>query len=137
MTTSPSDVSHPIHYTRFSHEVIELTSRLDFCSGNAVKYLLRFPFKGEPKKDLQKALWYVSYQYARQVGGEQFEERDDEVKELFREFIIDSGRMLDRRNEALSSLIGQALTHIRDNVWEWAKDDITDAIKEVDKCQDD
>lgn len=32
---------------------------MDFNLGSAVKYLLREDLKGEPTKDLQKALWYM------------------------------------------------------------------------------
>jgi hypothetical protein len=52
-------VNHPRHYTQYSREVIELTERLSFCLGNACKYILRAPFKGNEKQDLQKSLWYV------------------------------------------------------------------------------
>lgn len=55
------DVNHPAHYTMYKHEVIELTSKLDFCLGNAVKYILRAPYKGCAVKDYQKAMWYVKY----------------------------------------------------------------------------
>lgn len=52
-------VDHPTHYTQGKHEVIELTERLDFCLGNAVKYILRAPFKGREVQDLKKARWYL------------------------------------------------------------------------------
>lgn len=60
----PADdpVSHPSHYTQYPVEVIELTRHLDFCRGNAVKYIARAGFKGGPEKeleDLEKAEWYV------------------------------------------------------------------------------
>ena len=54
-------VNHPAHYTQYKHEVIELTSKLDFALGNAVKYILRAPFKGKRVEDLKKARWYVQY----------------------------------------------------------------------------
>lgn len=53
-------VNHPQHYAEhYDHEVIELTQHLSFCLGNAVKYILRAPFKGTEILDLQKAEWYV------------------------------------------------------------------------------
>ena len=52
-------VNHPDHYTRYRREVIELTERLDFCVGNAVKYILRAPFKDNFVQDMEKALWYI------------------------------------------------------------------------------
>lgn len=54
------NVNHPAHYTQYKHEVIELTSLFDFCTGNALKYLLRFDKKGGAE-DLRKAKWYLEY----------------------------------------------------------------------------
>ena len=56
-------VNHPAHYTAYPNvEVIEITSRMNFCIGNAVKYLARAPFKGSEEEDFQKALWYIRYE---------------------------------------------------------------------------
>lgn len=53
-------VNHPSHYAdHYEHEVIELTEKLDFCLGNAVKYILRAPYKGHEAEDLKKARWYL------------------------------------------------------------------------------
>lgn len=54
------NVNHPAHYTQYPHEVIELTSKFDFCTGNAIKYILRRKMKGGAE-DLQKAKWYLEY----------------------------------------------------------------------------
>ena len=54
------NVEHPLHYNQYPHEVIELTENLGFCLGNAVKYILRAPFKGKEVEDLQKAKWYLN-----------------------------------------------------------------------------
>lgn len=56
-------VNHPPHYT--SHpsgvECIEVTEHLDFCIGNAIKYLWRSGLKGEAKvEDMKKAIWYIN-----------------------------------------------------------------------------
>lgn len=60
-------ISHPAHYTRFPVEVIELTENLNFCRGNAVKYIARAGFKDPSKEieDLEKALWYIEREIAR------------------------------------------------------------------------
>lgn len=54
-------VSKPKHYN--SHpsgvEIIELTRELSFDLGNAVKYVMRHKHKGNPKQDLEKAVWYL------------------------------------------------------------------------------
>jgi len=55
-------VNHPSHYT--SHpcgmEVIEITKHETFCIGNAIKYLMRYKLKGNPKQDLEKAVFYIN-----------------------------------------------------------------------------
>jgi len=30
------------------------------CIGNAIKYILRHPYKGRPIEDLKKAVWYLN-----------------------------------------------------------------------------
>ena len=65
-------VNHPKHYT--SHpsgvECIQITEHLNFCIGNAIKYLWRAGLKGEALEDLQKARWYVDREISRlQRGG--------------------------------------------------------------------
>ena len=54
------NVEHPRHYMQYQHEVIELTEQLDFCLGNACKYILRAPFKRDQVEDLKKAKWYLN-----------------------------------------------------------------------------
>ena len=61
------NVNHPDHYT--SHpsgvECIEITEHMNFCIGNAFKYLFRRKFKGRELEDLRKARWYVQREIAR------------------------------------------------------------------------
>lgn len=62
------DVNHPHHYT--SHpakvECIEITEHMNFCLGNAIKYIWRAGLKtDDPLKDLRKAKWYVEREIAR------------------------------------------------------------------------
>lgn len=55
------NVNHPSHYV--SHpsgvETINITREFEFALGNAWKYLMRFRYKGKPKEDLEKAVWYM------------------------------------------------------------------------------
>lgn len=54
------NVNHPEHYKQYhGFEVIEITEQLNFCLGNAVKYILRADHKGKPIEDLKKAVWYI------------------------------------------------------------------------------
>lgn len=54
-------VNHPKHYT--SHpsgiECIQVTEHMDFCIGNAIKYLWRAGGKNDEIEDLKKAIWYI------------------------------------------------------------------------------
>jgi hypothetical protein len=62
-------VNHPAHYT--SHpsgiEAIEICARLDFVTGNAVKYLFRAGLKDPVLQDLRKSAWYLRH-YKERFG---------------------------------------------------------------------
>ena len=61
------NVNHPKHYN--SHpsgvECIEITEHMNFCLGNAVKYIWRASLKGNEVEDLRKARWYISREIGR------------------------------------------------------------------------
>ena len=65
-------VNHPSHY--MSHpsgvECIQVTEHLNFCIGNAIKYLWRAGLKdgNSDIQDLKKAAWYIEREIAR-LGG--------------------------------------------------------------------
>jgi hypothetical protein len=42
---------------------------MNFCLGNAVKYILRADLKGNAVQDLQKARWYIDREIQRREGG--------------------------------------------------------------------
>jgi hypothetical protein len=56
-------INHPAHYggAENPHEPIKVIEHfgLGFCLGNAIKYILRAPFKGATIEDLKKARWYL------------------------------------------------------------------------------
>lgn len=60
-------VTHPRHYT--SHpsgiECIQVTEHMNFCRGNAMKYIWRAGEKGDEIEDLKKARWYIDHEIAR------------------------------------------------------------------------
>lgn len=62
-------VNHPKHYT--SHpsgiECIRITEHMNFCLGNAVKYIWRADEKGHDLEDLQKAAWYIAREIDRRA----------------------------------------------------------------------
>jgi hypothetical protein len=64
-------MAHPQHYT--SHpsgvECIQITEHLNFCLGNAIKYIWRAGLKSPNAiEDLKKARWYVEREIARLEG---------------------------------------------------------------------
>lgn len=54
-------VNHPSHYQGNKFEVIDIIEdyNLDFCLGNAVKYILRAGKKDDIIQDINKAIWYL------------------------------------------------------------------------------
>lgn len=64
MTHDP--VNHPQHYTAHPSgvECIQITEHLNFCIGNAVKYLWRADLKNG-LEDLEKAAWYIQRELER------------------------------------------------------------------------
>lgn len=59
-------VNHPAHYQQGIEpiEVIE-SWELNFSLGNAIKYILRSPYKGKQIEDLEKARWYIDREINR------------------------------------------------------------------------
>lgn len=53
------DAINPIHYKSHKFECIEFTQHLNFCLGNAFKYVWRWQRKNGPE-DLKKAIWYLN-----------------------------------------------------------------------------
>lgn len=71
--TKTDMVNHPPHYKKHPSgvEVIQITEHMNFCLGNAVKYILRAEHKGAQLEDLKKARWYIDREIqriARQLG---------------------------------------------------------------------
>jgi hypothetical protein len=63
-----NDPINPTHYK--SHpsgiEVIEITEHMNFCLGNAIKYILRAGLKSkDATEDLKKAVWYINREIQR------------------------------------------------------------------------
>ena len=60
-------VNRPQHYVQGGIECIDVIRAargtegcIQFCVGNAIKYLFRDAHKGRPLEDLQKAQWYIN-----------------------------------------------------------------------------
>ena len=71
------NVNHPQHYTWLKElcgiEVIDITRHMNFCRGNALKYILRAGHKKDASltdtekqiEDLNKAIWYLKDEIKR------------------------------------------------------------------------
>ena len=66
---SYDNVNHPEHYT--SHpagiECIQITEHMNFCLGNALKYIWRADLKNDAIEDLEKAKWYIQREIDRRT----------------------------------------------------------------------
>ena len=62
-----SKVKHPPHYTSHQSgvECIEITEHMNFCLGNALKYLWRAGLKDNAIEDLRKSIWYIEREISR------------------------------------------------------------------------
>lgn len=60
-------VNHPSHYTKHPSgvECIQITEHMNFCRGNAIKYIWRAGEKGNEIEDLKKAAWYIQREIKR------------------------------------------------------------------------
>ena len=67
-------VNHPKHYVNHPSgvECIQITEHMNFCLGNAMKYIWRADLKGGIE-DLEKARWYVN----REIERRYYEDRRD------------------------------------------------------------
>jgi hypothetical protein len=64
-------VNKPPHYREHPSgiECIQVTEHMNFCLGNAVKYIWRSSLKGNTVEDLKKALWYIDREIKRLEAG--------------------------------------------------------------------
>lgn len=66
-------VDHPKHYTEHPSgvECIEITEHMNFCIGNALKYIWRADLKHIADggiEDLRKARFYIEREISRRLG---------------------------------------------------------------------
>lgn len=60
-------INHPPHYTAHPSgvECITIVEHMNFCLGNAIKYIWRAGLKGSAIEDLQKARFYIDREIER------------------------------------------------------------------------
>ena len=61
------EINNPPHYTKGGIQPIDFieANDLDWHEGNIIKYVVRYPHKGTPLKDLRKARFYLDRLIAR------------------------------------------------------------------------
>ncbi len=66
-----TDAINPPHYQAHPSgvECITITKHMNFCLGNAIKFIWRAGLKGDAIEDLEKARWYLDCEIARLQGG--------------------------------------------------------------------
>ena len=62
-------VNYPKHYTEHPSgvECIQITEHMNFCLGNAVKYIWRADLKRDAIEDLKKAVFYINREIERRA----------------------------------------------------------------------
>ncbi|ATF27197.1 hypothetical protein CNY62_02525 [Brochothrix thermosphacta] len=71
-------VNSPSHYNQTKIEAIDIIedvtagyqSNVKYHIGNAIKYLIRAPFKNNTVEDLKKAVWYIQRAIEKLEGEE-------------------------------------------------------------------
>jgi hypothetical protein len=62
-----TDAINPPHYQAHPSGIqcIEITEHMNFCLGNAIKYIWRAGLKNNAIEDLEKARWYLDREIER------------------------------------------------------------------------
>ena len=60
-------VDHPSHYNALPVECIDVVEHMNFCLGNAIKYIWRAGLKPGTDKvtDIKKSIWYLQRELQR------------------------------------------------------------------------
>ncbi|MDL2060327.1 DUF3310 domain-containing protein [Mesosutterella sp. AGMB02718] len=117
MPENTEKIDHPAHYNSLPHEVISIVGYMSFAKGNAVKYLMRAPFKGAYDEDLRKAQWYLHWIDEHYAG---YEPIDPQRQQM----IEDNIKALGDRTELTYPLHLIAL-----DFWHLARNSLDAAIK--------
>ena len=70
LSSTGDNVNHPKHYTEHPSgvECIAVTEHMNFCIGNAIKYLWRADLKHtDSLQDLRKEQWYINREINRRL----------------------------------------------------------------------
>jgi len=105
--TNIDNVNHPSHYAQhcsiecWEAEQLFLGQKgfLNFCLGNAFKYLWRSDFKENKMEDMAKADWYINkVKELKDVCGDWYSEDDEKLESLIamwnRHYADELGRVI-------------------------------------------
>lgn len=85
------NVNHPPHYKGHPSgvECIDITEHMNFCLGNAIKYIWRADLKGKSIEDLRKAIWYIEREIqhrskglAHSIAKEHFDKWEERIVDI-------------------------------------------------------
>lgn len=110
---------HPEHYNR-GLEVIDFTNlyNLNGNEFNIIKYLLRYPFKGTPIEDLNKALNYTNFEIRR------LENKESIVADVNR--MINTDNITDEQSGFTHDFLMSWKPYFRENEWGFVSSIIND-----------
>lgn len=124
-------VNHPKHYLAASvsveYEPIDITRYYSFDIGNAIKYILRAPYKGHEKLDFEKARFYLKDwldHHTASNNSNNFELNKAETKEDEADLVV-AARAYRKSNKYIAKLLSDKY-----DVWDW---EIRECISMVDK----
>jgi len=86
-STANDPVNNPAHYTEHPSgvECIQIAEHMNFCLGNALKYIWRADLKGNAIEDLEKARWYLNREIQRRVEAKKESEVDPKLMKAWKE----------------------------------------------------
>lgn len=119
------NVNHPSHYGGdVKYEAIKIIDDwcLGFSGGNALKYIIRAPHKGNQLEDLKKAHWYLNHALEIQEGC--VESRPQVLT-----YQLDVGAVVVFWE--LNGLLAQAVENIRHLEWFEARLMVAEAIRRL------
>lgn len=110
----------PKHYKSLIDPIqLSINLKLDFLSGNVIKYIFRFNKKGSLIRDLEKAKHYLRLAYINEMFIN-IEMGTDEINECISEF-MEKNEFTNMQNEFYHAFFGMLLTeyqYLRDRLYD-------------------
>lgn len=121
-------VNHPKHYlaakVSVEYEPIDITRYYSFDIGNAIKYILRAPYKGNEKLDWEKARFYLKDWLDHHGLNNNFELAKADTKEDQANLVV-AAKAFRKSNKYIAKLISEKY-----DVWDW---ETRECLKMIEK----